>query len=110
MVVRVRDDDLSILQRLAVSLEAALRESDYKGGRPVANQLAAATTRWITEFQHDPTVDAQLTAALQVFRNAAFVFRRMSKAGGPKDDGIANTCATLIAQGNDLLEIYFESR
>jgi hypothetical protein len=106
----MREDDLSLLRQLVVSLEAALEEGDFRGGRIAANQLATATTRLITQLQHDPSIDAELSAALQVFRNAAFAFRRLSKAGGPRDGVIATTCATLIAQGNDLLQVYFSAR
>jgi len=98
------------LQELVQAVEKALESREYKAGRPVANRLAASTGAWIDDIQHDPEIDAELTAALKVFRNAAFAFRQLSKAsrGTGRNVAMAETCATLIAQGRDVLAIYTE--
>jgi hypothetical protein len=102
---------LAALSDLVRTIESALKSQDYRRGRPAANELAATTGRWIDEIQHDPAIDAELTAALKVFRNAAFAFRQLSKASrGAKNITMASTCATLIAQGNDLLLMYLDRR
>ncbi len=101
-----RDGRLATVERLVQVLEVNLREQRFDAGQPAANQLVSATTKWIVEIRKDPTVAAELSAALQVFRNAAFAFRRLGKAGSGTDEGLANTCSTLIHQGKDLLEVH----
>jgi hypothetical protein len=100
---------ISVLVGLVGMVEAALESQQYKQGRPIANELARSTGSWIEEVQHDPSVDAELTAALKIFRNAAFAFRQLSKASrGAKNIAMAGTCGTLIAQGRDVLRMYTE--
>ncbi len=66
----------------------------------------ASITRWLSEIHNDPTVRAELSAALQVFRNAAFAFRRLVKAKAGTREALATTCSTLIGQGKDLLQVH----
>jgi hypothetical protein len=100
---------IAALIQLVEAVEAALETKDYRGGRTLANQLARSTSAWIDETQHDPEADAELTAALKVFRNAAFAFRQLSKASrGARNITMASTCGTLIAQGRDVLQTYLD--
>jgi len=104
-VTTLKDGDLEHLRRLVLALEIALRSEDLASGKAPANELATITSRLINRVQRDPTIDPELGAALAVFRNAAFAFRRLSKSA-KRNDLLAATCATLIVQGNDLLEVY----
>ena len=86
-------------------LEAALQREDFHADLPQANLLVAATTRLLDDLRHDPAIDPELTAALQVYRNAAFAFRRLARPSGDETNAaIASACATLIEQGHDHLQ------
>ena len=91
-------------------LEAALEHDDFHAGVSAANQLVTATTRLLEELLHDPATDVELTAALQVYRNAAFAFRGLVGAGNEKSAAIASACSTLLAQGHDHLERFTRNR
>ena len=92
---------LKAVTRLVRILEAGLERGDFHGHTSAAHQLVEATTRLLDELRHDPAIDVELTAALQVYRNAAFAFRRLAVATEENNIAIASACATLIEQGND---------
>ena len=93
---------LTAVTRKVVILEAALQREDFHADLSAADQLVAATARLLEELQHDPAIDPELTAALQVYRNAAFAFRRLARTRGDETNAaIASACATLIEQGHD---------
>jgi hypothetical protein len=97
---------LADVQHLVRTLQVALENRAFKEGRSAANQLVSTTTRWISEAQGDPTFDPDLGAALQVFRNAGFAFRRLAKSDGESQEQLSLACSTLLAQGSDLLQAY----
>ena len=94
-------EQLKEVTRLVGILEAGLVRGDFHGDTSAAHQLVEATTRLLDDLRHDPAIDVELTAALQVYRNAAFAFRRLATARQEKNPAIASACATLIEQGHD---------
>jgi hypothetical protein len=104
------DRRLATIRQLVGVLEDKLRHQRFEAGRSAANQLVSTTTDWIAEIQRDPTADAELSAALHVFRNAGFAFRRWCKAGTGSNESLQSTCSTLIGQGKDLLQLHLNER
>jgi hypothetical protein len=101
-----RESDLADLRDLVKTLESSLASRGFKEGRVTANQLVNTTTRWIGRADADQSIDPELGAALQVFRNAAFAFRKLARSNAEAREQLASACATLLAQGSDLLNIY----
>jgi hypothetical protein len=86
-------------------MESALMAGQVAAGTASADLLVALTTDLLDEIDRDPghdlESDAELISTLRVYRNAAFVFRRLGDGGGEPDPAMRTLCATLIKQGHD---------
>jgi hypothetical protein len=109
-VTRGADDETNSLRSVAdkvAEMEAALTTGQVATGTAFADQLVALTTELLDEIdrdaRHDLERDAELISTLRVYRNAAFVFRRVADAGGEPDPAMRKLCASLIEQGHDHL-------
>jgi hypothetical protein len=91
-------------------MESALITGQVETGAAFADLLVVLTTELLDELDRDPRHDlerdAELISTLRVYRNAAFVFRRLADAGGEPDPGMRTLCATLIEQGHDHLRAF----
>jgi hypothetical protein len=91
-------------------MESALITGQVETGTAFADLLVALTTQLLDEIDRDPRHDlerdAELISTLRVYRNAAFVFRRLADADGEPDPGMRTLCATLIEQGHDHLRAF----
>lgn len=97
------------IRELARSLTDALHEGAFDRALPEADQLVAVSERYLRQIAHDPGVHPELSAALQVFRNAAFVFRKLARER--RDDlEMAATCLGLLDQAEDHFGRYIRSR
>jgi hypothetical protein len=101
---------LGALEELLAGVADALEAHDPRSGNSRANELVATASGWIEEIEHDPQADPDLVGALRVLLNAGFGIRRLSGAKGTWNHELAGTCATLLAQGNDLLQVYASKR
>ncbi len=86
-------------------MESALVTGNLSAGTAFADALVAATTEILDALdldpKRDPKMDAELVSTLRVYRNAAFVFRKLARASGEPDPALGTVCATLIEQGHD---------
>jgi hypothetical protein len=86
-------------------MEAALTSGRLAIGTGLADALVALTTELLDEIDLDPSPDlekeAELISTLRVYRNAAFVFRRLAGADGEPDRAMKTLCINLIEQGHD---------
>ena len=93
---------------LVTRMEAALVQGRVTLGAAFADELVSVTTQLLDELDLDPRHelerDAELISTLRVYRNAAFVFRRLADAMGEPDPEMETLCATLIHQGHDHLQ------
>ena len=91
-------------------LEEALRIGDLDMGIPAVDLLLGASEELLAEIDQSPTRDlgaeAELVAALRVFRNAAFAYRRVVGATGDPDPSKAEICEAMIEQGKDHYQRY----
>jgi hypothetical protein len=94
-------------------MESALITGNLATGAVFADGLVAATTELLDKVdrdsRHDLDTDAELISTLRVYRNAAFVFRRLADADGEPDPAMRTLCATLIEQGHDHLRAFYGS-
>ena len=107
------DDATNSLRSVAdkvAEMESALITGQVAAGTAFADALVAVTTELLDELDRDPSHDlerdAELISTLRVYRNAAFVFRRLADAGGEPDPAMRTLCATLIEQGHDHLRAF----
>ena len=74
-------------------------------GTAFANELVVVTTELLDALDldppRDPEKDAELVSTLRVYRNAAFVFRRLAGVSGEPDPTLGTVCTALIEQGHD---------
>lgn len=88
-------------------MESALVAGSLTTGAPLADELVVMTTELLDALDLDPNPDpdrdAELISTLRVYRNAAFVFRRLAGTSGDPDPELAPLCAALIGQGHDHL-------
>jgi hypothetical protein len=86
-------------------MESALVQGRVATGAAFADELVATTTRLLDQLDldphHDLERDAELISTLRVYRNAAFVFRRLADSVGEPDPAMETLCATLIEQGHE---------
>jgi hypothetical protein len=82
-------------------MEIVLHREDFASGTAAADHLVAVTTHLLDQIRHDPNTDVELAAALQVYRNAAYLFRKLARPGSEVDAEMPGVCQTLIDQGND---------
>jgi hypothetical protein len=95
-------------------MQRALVAGDVREGAPFADALVVETTRLLDAIDErhlelPPGRDrrgaaaweAELISALRVYRNAAFVYRRMAAAPGGLDPALAAVCDAMIEQGHD---------
>jgi len=86
-------------------MEAALDTGNLASGINFADALVSLTTDMLDELDRDPHRDpekeAELISTLRVYRNAAFVFRRMVGASGEPKPALEKVCAAMIEQGHD---------
>jgi hypothetical protein len=89
-------------------MRSALETNDLAKGAVPANKLVALTTEFLDEFdlnrvpEHDR--DTELVAALRVYRNAAFAFRKLADPTEDTDSTLVSACIALIEQGDLLLQ------
>jgi hypothetical protein len=104
-----RADPAHLLPRLeriggdARTVEAALSSGTLEAGTAAAEDLVTATSELLTTLDHDPGAPGELVAALRVYRNAAFVFRRLAADTRGLDPRRVAACAAMIGQGHDHL-------
>jgi hypothetical protein len=88
-------------------MESALIRGNLRSGTAFANALVADTTELLDELDldpnRDPELDAELISTLRVYRNAAFVFRKLAGVDGEPDPAMGTLCAAMIDQGHDHL-------
>jgi predicted regulator of Ras-like GTPase activity (Roadblock/LC7/MglB family) len=105
------EGDLRRVTTAVAELESSLAAFDLDAGTRAADALVTASDGLLLLIRAHPERDgerlAELAAALDVFRNAAFAFRGLSDKGEP-DTALAATCSTLIEQGNDHLQRFTE--
>ena len=86
-------------------MESALVTGNLAAGIDFANALVSLTTDMLDALDRDPHRDpqkeAELISTLRVYRNAAFVFRRMVGASGEPNPALGRVCASMIEQGHD---------
>lgn len=86
-------------------MESAVVTGDLAAGAPFADALVAVTTELLDaldlDLKRDPEKDADLVSTLRVYRNAAFVYRKLVSAGGETEPALMTVCAALIEQGHD---------
>ncbi len=85
-------------------MEAALIAGQMSIGTGLADGLVALTTELLDEIDLFPSPDlereAELISTLRVYRNAAFVFRRLADSDGEPDPALSALCNNLIEQGH----------
>lgn len=86
-------------------MECALVTGNLVTGTAFANELVVVTTELLDALDldppRDPEKDAELVSTLRVYRNAAFVFRRLAGVSGEPDPTLGTVCTALIEQGHD---------
>jgi hypothetical protein len=95
-------------------MQAALVAGEFTTGAVYAHAVVAETTRVLDaidelhperapdgDVQTRALWEAELISALRVYRNAAFVFRRMAGADGEPHPVLATICGAMIEQGHD---------
>jgi hypothetical protein len=86
-------------------MESALFGGNLAVGMSCANALVPLTTEVLDkldlESNRDPERDSEIVSALRAYRNAAFVFRKMARAGGDPDPALRALCESLIDEGHD---------
>ena len=103
----------SVVDNVA-GMESALVSRDLAGGTTFADALVDVTTEFLDDLDLDPGTDperdAELISTLRVYRNAAFVFRKLA-GGSEEPDAVTQTvCAALIEQGHDHLRTLIDQR
>src|SRR5579872_2569161 len=119
------DGEIDAVLALVERVESSLARGRRAGSeRPAADELVARVTRMLgalrdapepsdatgrhteadADADADAAADAELLAALHVFRNAAFAFRRMADATGSREAALASACLGMIQQGHDHLD------
>ena len=93
-------------------MESALITGQLSTGAAFAALLVGLTTELLDERDRDPSHhldrDAELISTFRVYRNAAFVFRRLADIGGEPDPVLRALCLTLIEQGHDHLRAFID--
>ena len=88
-------------------MESALATGDPSTGTAFANALVDITTELLDALDLHPNRacenDAELVSMLRVYRNAAFVFRKLAGVSGEPDPALERVFAALIEQGHDHL-------
>ena len=112
-MTRGADDANNSLRSVAdkvAEMESALITGQLSTGAAFAALLVGLTTELLDRLDSDRSQDlereAELISTLRVYRNAAFVFRRLADPGGEPDPATRSLCATLIQQGHDHLRAY----
>jgi hypothetical protein len=85
-------------------MESALISGESAIDTGLADALVAVTTELLDQIDLVPSPDldkeAELISTLRVYRNAAFVFRRLADAVGEPDPAMTALCTNLIEQGH----------
>jgi hypothetical protein len=107
-VTRWADDPTGHLRSVedhVSGMESALVTGNLPRGTACANALVAVTTELLETLgldqNRDPETEVELVSMLRVYRNAAFVFRKMAGASGEPDPALRTLCVSLIEQGHD---------
>ncbi len=86
-------------------MESALFWGNLEFGTSFANALVPLRTDVLDnldlESNRDPERDSEIVSALREYRNAAFVSRKMARAGGDPDPASQALCESLIEEGHD---------
>lgn len=114
-MTRGADDATNSLRSVADKvgeMEAALIMGQLATGTAFADLVVAQTTALLDELDLDPSHDlerdAELISTLRVYRNAAFVFRRLADGSGEPDPAMRTLCAALIERGHDHLRAFMD--
>ena len=103
---------LRSIQAMVVGIHSALVGGDLEEGGASADKIVVITSEMLEmvnlDRDHDREADEELVAALGVYRNAAFAYRKLVDAGGETDSGLATACDALIEQGHDHLRAYMD--
>ena len=85
-------------------MESALIAGQVSTTTGLADGLVGLTTELLDEIDLVPSPDlerdAELLSTLRVYRNAAFVFRRLADSDGEPAPAMNALCANLIEQGH----------
>jgi hypothetical protein len=91
-------------------MESAIVTGNLATGTAYANAVVVVTTELLDELDLDPSEDpdrdAEIVSTLRVYRNAAFVFRKLAVGVGEPDPAMETLCAAMIAQGHDHLRAF----
>jgi len=91
-------------------MRSALKTNDLESGATPADELVALTTEFLDEFDLNRVPendrDTELVAALRVYRNAAFAFRKLADATEDTDSMLVTACVALLEQGDLLLQAH----
>ncbi|HXQ59648.1 MAG TPA: hypothetical protein VN799_06105 [Acidimicrobiales bacterium] len=103
-------DRLRSIQDEVTGIQSALGGGHLARGTDSANQLVAMATELLEDLDRDRSRDhnhdAELIAALRVYRNAAFAFRKLAGAGGESEEALRLACTAMIEQGHDHSRAY----
>ncbi|HEY7947937.1 MAG TPA: hypothetical protein VID75_09680 [Acidimicrobiales bacterium] len=96
-------------------MQSALGTGDLAHGTGSADELVTMTTRLLEELDrernrdndNDHEHDAELIAALRVYRNAAFAFRKLAGARDGLDGTLRAACVAMIELGHDHVRAYW---
>ncbi len=98
---------LRLVTDQVLGMESALVTGRLAAGVAFADALVAVTTELLDDLDinpsRDPEKNADLASTLRVYRNAAFVFRKLAGASGKPDPRLGTVCAAMIEQGHDHL-------
>ena len=100
---------LGLVAGNVAGMQSALAHGDLAMGTVFADAVVTETTRWLDAIDElhparDPersAWEAELISALRVYRNAAFVYRRMAGVNGEPDPALGPVCGAMIEQGHD---------
>ncbi|MGH9918169.1 MAG: hypothetical protein ACRD6W_04770 [Nitrososphaerales archaeon] len=101
---------LDELQELVDRIESSLGRGRPDAELAMADDLVSITQQLLAAIDQNPARDleaeAELVAALRVYRNAAFALRRLASGAQEADPSLVEISRNLINQGHDHLRLY----